>query len=397
MLTQEHLQELVGPDIRVVAFYDLVYYAPNMSALYADLKKYIESRWPGGESQFAPNERLVFCHDDLDVILDENSVPFTLYNLQLVLRELRISNWFVRVVTKLPNYQVFADRVAHMLVSDVPIKCIDSSVYGSCICNLPYPITDLGYDPRIDGRVLDVNEVDWPFLVQSRQGKFHRTYFMSQLFQYGLDQSGIVAYHNLKDFYHLEANAAASDCTAVFLTTQPFHRHCTEYVIHDFQRRAQVDAFMSVPNYFHAIPQEDVSSAITVAGYKDPTINQAAVNVSMETTANMPRPFVTAITFKPITNLRPFVVLGPAGTLEFLRNLGFQTFGDFWDESYDRMPRLEDRVAVIMEILQDWTNMGMPAVRQQLERMRPVLQHNHRHYCTTLAQQQRQLLWQGMQ
>ena len=397
MLTQEHLQQLVGPQIRVAAFFDLVYYAPNMSALYADLKAYIQSRWPNGESNFEPHERLVFWHDDLDVILGDQAVPFTLYNLQLVLRELRISNWFVRVITKLPNYQVFADRVAAMLVPDQPIKCIDGSIYGSCICNLPYPVTDLGYDPGIDGRRLDVSEVEWPFLVQSRQGRFHRTYFVSQLLEHGLGKSGIVAYHNIKDVYHLEANAANTDCSAVFLTTQPFHRHSTEYVIHDHQRRAQVDAFLSVKNYFHAIPQQDVKSAIAVAGYSDPTINQAAINVAMETTANMPRPFVTAITFKPITNLRPFVVLAPTNTLAFLRDLGFQTFGDFWDESYDIMIRLEDRVAAVLDILKQWSAMSPQQIRQRLEQMRGVLEYNHNHYCTQLVQQQRQHLIQGMQ
>lgn len=46
-------------------------------------------------------------------------------------------------------------------------------------------------------------------------------------------------------------------------------------------------------------------------------------------------PFVTEKTFKPIAYHHPFVVMGPAGTLEFLHNLGFETFENLFDESYD--------------------------------------------------------------
>ena len=45
--------------------------------------------------------------------------------------------------------------------------------------------------------------------------------------------------------------------------------------------------------------------------------------------------FLTEKTFKPIKHGQPFVVVGPAGTLSALRNLGYRTFDHAIDNSYD--------------------------------------------------------------
>jgi len=48
-----------------------------------------------------------------------------------------------------------------------------------------------------------------------------------------------------------------------------------------------------------------------------------------------PWPFVTEKTFKPIQYQHPFMIYGQSNTLEFLHNLGFETFENLFDESYD--------------------------------------------------------------
>ena len=52
-----------------------------------------------------------------------------------------------------------------------------------------------------------------------------------------------------------------------------------------------------------------------------------------------PRPSrVTEKPFKPLANFHPFLVLGNPGSLAFLRSLGFETFGEIFDEAYDDEP-----------------------------------------------------------
>ena len=44
---------------------------------------------------------------------------------------------------------------------------------------------------------------------------------------------------------------------------------------------------------------------------------------------------VSEKTYKPIAFYHPFVILGPVGILQSLRNLGFETFENLFDEQYD--------------------------------------------------------------
>jgi hypothetical protein len=54
-------------------------------------------------------------------------------------------------------------------------------------------------------------------------------------------------------------------------------------------------------------------------------------------------PFVTEKTFKPIACQHPFIVYGHPGTLKFLHDLGFETFENLFDESYDHIEHTKTR------------------------------------------------------
>lgn len=54
---------------------------------------------------------------------------------------------------------------------------------------------------------------------------------------------------------------------------------------------------------------------------------------------------------KPVLAGRPFLVFGPAGVLARFRELGFRTFGDVFDESYDGIPDPGERLAALMATL----------------------------------------------
>ena len=51
--------------------------------------------------------------------------------------------------------------------------------------------------------------------------------------------------------------------------------------------------------------------------------------------------FPTEKTFRPVTGRRPFLVYGPVNFLTNLRHLGFKTYSDCWDETYDQLQGLE--------------------------------------------------------
>jgi hypothetical protein len=90
--------------------------------------------------------------------------------------------------------------------------------------------------------------------------------------------------------------------------------------------------------------------------------------------------FFTEKTAKPIMARRLFVVFAGRGYLANLRRLGFKTFGDIIDESYDqetdalvRWRRAWDQVAWLSEQPQELI----------LEQIRPTVEHNAQVMLTT--------------
>jgi hypothetical protein len=85
---------------------------------------------------------------------------------------------------------------------------------------------------------------------------------------------------------------------------------------------------------------------------------------------------LTEKSFKPIALGMPFVLSATAGSLAYLRGYGFQTFSEFWDESYDLetddFARAE-KVAAVLKQLDDLTNKEKQELFQACW---PVIEHN---------------------
>ena len=81
--------------------------------------------------------------------------------------------------------------------------------------------------------------------------------------------------------------------------------------------------------------------------------------------------------FKPIVLRMPFILVGCAHNLEYLRSYGFRTFSDFWDESYDAIDDPILRLQAIVNILKDIATMSPEQQRAMLCDMQPVLEHNY--------------------
>lgn len=56
---------------------------------------------------------------------------------------------------------------------------------------------------------------------------------------------------------------------------------------------------------------------------------------------------------KPVVAGRPFLTFGPPGVLATFRSVGFRTFGDVFDESYDQILNPDRRLAAMMHTLND--------------------------------------------
>jgi len=84
--------------------------------------------------------------------------------------------------------------------------------------------------------------------------------------------------------------------------------------------------------------------------------------------------------FKPIVLHQPFVVLQAPGSLAYLRSYGFETFGDWWDESYDAIQDPQQRKKAIADIVNAIGNKSLEELETMRMEMAGVLEHNFRHF-----------------
>lgn len=107
---------------------------------------------------------------------------------------------------------------------------------------------------------------------------------------------------------------------------------------------------------------------------------EAFVDIVNETRFAQPTANFSEKVFQPMQYLRPFVVVAPPKTLEYIRSMGFKTFNDFWDESYDNELDHGERLAKIFDLIDHILAMSNEEQRQLYEQMIPVLTHNLNRY-----------------
>lgn len=83
--------------------------------------------------------------------------------------------------------------------------------------------------------------------------------------------------------------------------------------------------------------------------------------------------FLTEKTFKPISLAHPFMIYGHSYSLELLRNNGFKTFSNMFDESYDK---INDPIERLKEIKNQIINFDSSNAYVDED----VLEHNYNHY-----------------
>jgi hypothetical protein len=111
--------------------------------------------------------------------------------------------------------------------------------------------------------------------------------------------------------------------------------------------------------------------------------NEAAdslVYVPTETVYFGRRTHITEKTFKAIALEMPFVLIAPAGSLAYMREYGFKTFADIFDESYDEETDDIVRVEKVVKLLKDLDSLSVNE-RQQLHRAcLPIVEYNYHHF-----------------
>lgn len=86
--------------------------------------------------------------------------------------------------------------------------------------------------------------------------------------------------------------------------------------------------------------------------------------------------FATEKTTRPMWLKKPFIVFASTSYLCYLRQMGFKTFSEFWDESYDGHQG-RDRFVKILELIDSLANKSTSELEQMYQGMQNILDHNY--------------------
>ena len=104
------------------------------------------------------------------------------------------------------------------------------------------------------------------------------------------------------------------------------------------------------------------------------------IEIVLETLFDDTRLHLTEKTLRPIAMGQPFMLAGTYGSLKYLRDYGFKTFSDCWDESYDMMSDSQERMNKIIDVMKHITSM-LPTQREEmLTKARAIADYNRQHF-----------------
>tara|TARA_B100001063_G_scaffold234653_1_gene252346 strand:+ start:375 stop:1670 length:1296 start_codon:yes stop_codon:yes gene_type:complete len=86
--------------------------------------------------------------------------------------------------------------------------------------------------------------------------------------------------------------------------------------------------------------------------------------------------FITEKTFKPMLQLQPFMIQGNRYTLKRLREAGYETFPELWDESYDELETWQERTDAMVEELHSFCTLSTHDQLAKCKRVMSKLLHN---------------------
>jgi len=89
--------------------------------------------------------------------------------------------------------------------------------------------------------------------------------------------------------------------------------------------------------------------------------------------------FVSEKVYTAMAHGQMFVMLAPAGTLQYLRDRGYQTFSDHIDESYDQIENNYERLRAVTQLLIQLAQSDLEKLYAQCQ---PIIQHNYRLFYT---------------
>ena len=129
-------------------------------------------------------------------------------------------------------------------------------------------------------------------------------------------------------------------------------------------------------NDLHKIYRANIHDSNSSADYVADDYNKTAIEVVLETLFDDARHHLTEKILRPIACGRPFMLASTAGSLQYLKQYGFQTFDGLVDESYDLITDSRMRLTAIVQEMKRINDLDNKAKRLLWTELYKIAEHN---------------------
>ena len=212
------------------------------------------------------------------------------------------------------------------------------------------------HDPNLN---FDLSNIKQDFLVYNRAWsgtREYRLYFVEQLIN-----------HQLLD--HVATTFNSVD-----------QQHYTQHV---FKNSNFKILNYSIEKY---LPVNQVDATAS-ADYNNNDYNTTGIEVVLETLFDDARWHLTEKALRPIACGKPFILAATAGSLQYLKNYGFETFADVIDETYDTISDSQCRLNAIIQEMKRIAGLDADAKQVLYTKLHEIAQRNKQHFFNGLFDQ----------
>ena len=108
--------------------------------------------------------------------------------------------------------------------------------------------------------------------------------------------------------------------------------------------------------------------------------HRTAIHLVSETLFDESKIHATEKVFKPMVMKQPFILFATAGTLDYLKSYGFQTFDSVWDEKYDLEKNPTKRMKKVVKLITDLYHKTDSEFNDIMNKCQQIVDHNQQHF-----------------
>jgi len=155
------------------------------------------------------------------------------------------------------------------------------------------------------------------------------------------------------------------------------------YSTHQFAN----DQFKIVNYNLHDELRLNTHDSAASADYCSEDYATTGIEVVLETVFDDHRWHLTEKTLRPIACGKPFILMATPGSLQYLKQYGFETFGELIDESYDQIVNHRQRLQAVIAEMTRISSMSLESKNQLYIKLNAIAKRNKQRFFNGLHDQ----------